>query len=58
VVPVTHAAAELGSGHAEHVAQHPWESGVAVDIDGVTRGIDFDLERDGWLQLSFRTVGG
>jgi len=43
---VTDAAAELGSGHAEHVAQHPWESGV-VDIDGVTRTIDFDLERDG-----------
>jgi hypothetical protein len=47
VAPVTHAAAELGSGHGEHFAQHPWESGVAIDIDGVTRAIGFDLERDG-----------
>ena len=30
-----HAAAELGAGHAQHVAQHPEERRVAVDIDVV-----------------------
>ena len=31
-----HAAAELRAGHAEHVAQHPQQRRVAVDIDGMT----------------------
>ena len=30
-----HAAAELRAGHAEHVAQHPEQRRVAVDIDAV-----------------------
>src|SRR5262249_4540454 len=39
------AAAELRAGHAEHVAQHPQERGVAVDIDGPIDAVD--LDRDG-----------
>src|SRR5262245_5690445 len=35
-----HAAAELGAGHAEHVAQHPQERGVAVDVDRPVDAID------------------
>jgi hypothetical protein len=34
-----HAAAELGAGHAEHVAQHPQERGVTVDINGMSRSV-------------------
>ena len=33
-----HAAAELGAGHAEHIAQHPQERGVVVDIDDAMSG--------------------
>ena len=35
-------AAELCAGHAEHVAQHPEERRVAVDIDGVCVSVDFE----------------
>src|SRR5712671_2484295 len=44
-----HAAAELRAGHAEHIAQHPQERGVAVNID---RPIDaVDLDRGGHRYL-------
>src|SRR5260221_3431906 len=44
-----HAAAELRAGHAEHVAQHPQERDVTVDID---RAIDaVDLNRGGHSYL-------
>jgi hypothetical protein len=33
-------AAELGPGHTEHVAQHPQERGVAVDIDLMGCAVD------------------
>src|SRR5207247_5428664 len=43
------AAAEFRAGHAEHVAQHPQERGVAVDID---RPIDaVELDRGGHSYL-------
>src|SRR5262249_45935372 len=35
-----HAAAELGARHAEHVAQHPQERGVAVNVDRPVDAID------------------
>src|SRR6266436_6038974 len=37
------AAAELRAGHAEHVAQHPQERGVTVDIDRPIDAVDLDL---------------
>ena len=43
------AAAELGAGQAEHVAQHLQERGVTVDIGGVIYTIDFDRIRHGCL---------
>src|SRR5215470_6986753 len=42
-----HAAAELGAGHAEHVAHDPEERRVAVDIDAVRAAVDFDVEGHG-----------
>ena len=42
-----HAAAELRAGHAEHVAQHPEQRRVAVDIDAVCSPVDFDGEGHG-----------
>src|SRR6185312_17320530 len=39
-----HAAAELCSGHAEHVAQDPKQRRVAVNIDAVRVSIDFDCK--------------
>ena len=42
-----HAAAEFRAGHAEHVAQHPEERRVAVDIDAVRSSVDFDREGHG-----------
>src|SRR5215831_16918494 len=38
-----HAAAELRAGHAEHVAQHPQERRVAVDIDLALSSVYFDF---------------
>ena len=38
-----HAAAELRAGHAEHVAQHPEQRRVAVDIDAVSLAVDFKM---------------
>jgi hypothetical protein len=37
-------AAELRAGHAEHVAQHPQEWRVAIDIDAVRLTVDFYSE--------------
>src|SRR5258705_6210812 len=45
-----HAAAELRAGHAEHVAQHPQEWDVAVDIDVVGGSVDFDGVGHGCLK--------
>src|SRR5271167_3655886 len=39
-----HAAAELGAGHAEHVAKHPQKRGITVDIDGAIYTVYPDLE--------------
>src|SRR5208282_1353020 len=39
-----HATAEFRAGHAEHVAQHPEERRVAVDIDAVCVPVDRDGE--------------
>jgi len=36
---LTHSAA----GHAEHVAQHPQERRIAVDIDGPNGAVDLDI---------------
>ena len=33
-----HAAAELRAGHAQHVAQHPEQRRIAVDIDDAMSG--------------------
>src|SRR3546814_5840591 len=44
------AAAELGAGHAEHVAQHPQQRGVAVNID--LMGCAVDLQRESHCCLS------
>ena len=46
-----HAAAELRAGHAEHVAQHPQQRRVAVDIDAVRLSVDFDGEGHGVVLL-------
>jgi hypothetical protein len=39
-----HAAAELRAGHAQHVAQHPEERRVVVDIDAVCVPVHFNGE--------------
>ena len=44
-----HAAAELGAGHAEHVAQHPQQRRVAVDIDLMRCAVDLQRESHGCL---------
>src|SRR5215831_1746724 len=46
-----HAAAELRARHAEHVAQHPEQRRVAVDIDAVRAAVDFDGEGHGMLSF-------
>ena len=46
-----HAATEFGAGQAQHVAQHPEERGVAVDIDVVYVAVDFDGEGHGIVSL-------
>ena len=38
----TRRSSELRAGHAEHVAQHPQERGVAVDIDHPIDAVDLD----------------
>jgi hypothetical protein len=43
------AATELGPGHAEHVAQHPQQRGVAVDIDLMGCAVDLQRESHGCL---------
>src|SRR5512132_2392742 len=45
-----HPAAELRAGHAEHVAQHPQERGVTVDIDGPSEAVDLDCGGHSSLQ--------
>src|SRR5262249_38856440 len=40
-----HAAAELRAGHAQHVAQHPEQWRVAIDVDGANGAIDPDIVR-------------
>src|SRR5882724_10046273 len=44
-----HPASELRAGHAEHVAQHPQEWGVTVNIDVVGGSVDFDGVGHGFL---------
>src|SRR5262249_12029877 len=51
-----HAATELGAGHAEHVAQHPQERRVAVDVDAVRSAVDFDPESHRSLLLAAKIV--
>src|SRR5215831_1255448 len=46
-----HATAKFCAGHAEYVAQHPEERGVAVDIDVVYVAVDFDGEGHGIVSL-------
>src|SRR5262249_10709053 len=41
------------AGHVEHVAQHPQERGVAVDVDSVVGTVNLEGEGHGHL----RTVG-
>src|ERR1700736_6835152 len=43
--PQPKAAAELRAGHAEHVAQHPQQRRVAVDVDGLNGAVDLDFVR-------------
>ena len=44
------AAAEFRAGHADHVAQHPEQRRIAVDIDGVVHAIDVDRVGQGDLR--------
>src|SRR5262245_19751415 len=46
-----HAAAELRSGHAEHVPQYPQQRRVAVDIDAQLAAVNLDDEGHGLLSL-------
>jgi hypothetical protein len=39
-----HAAAEFRAGHTQHVAEHPQERRVAVDVDRAIGSIDLDGE--------------
>ena len=45
-----HAAAELRAGHAEHVALHPQERSVAVNIDRPIDAVDLDCGGHSYLQ--------
>src|SRR5262245_63037731 len=47
-------AAELGAGHAEHVAQYPQERRVAVDVDALNAAVDFQLVGHGVLSCGCR----
>ena len=49
-----HAAAELRAGHAQHVAQHPEQRRVAVDIDAVRAAVDFDGEGHGVFSFVYQ----
>jgi hypothetical protein len=53
-----HAAAELRAGHADDVAQHPEERGIAVDIDGVIGSIDLDRKGHGYFPVGYRRCSG
>jgi len=52
------AAAKLRAGHAEHIAQHPQEWGVAVDIDTVRVPVHFEGNDHGVLSLWVLTASG
>src|ERR1700730_18310347 len=45
----SHAAAEFGPSHAEHVAQDPKQGRVRVDIDCVVGTVDLDRKGHGCL---------
>src|SRR5258708_6439222 len=45
-------AAELGPGHAQHVAQHPEHGGIVVDVDALGLPVDSDGECHGVLSFS------
>jgi hypothetical protein len=47
-----HAAAELGAGHAEHVAKHPERRRVVVDVDALVCSVDFDIDGHRCLERS------
>src|SRR5437660_1342283 len=47
----SHAAAELRSGHAEHVAQYPQERSVAVNIDRPIDAVDLDRGGHSYLHV-------
>ena len=47
-----HAAAELRASHTEHVAQHPEQRRIAIDIDGPIDAVD--LNRGGHIENPFR----
>jgi hypothetical protein len=49
------AAAIFGARQTEHIAQHPQQRGVSVDINVVRRTVDFDGEGHGEL-LFIRTI--
>src|SRR4026207_1581101 len=49
------AAAVFGARQTKHIAQHPQQRGVTVDIDVVRRTVDFDGEGHGEL-LFIRTI--
>jgi hypothetical protein len=42
--------AEFGAGHAEHIAQHPQQRGVVVNVDIVRGSVDFDGMGHGFLE--------
>src|SRR6201991_3909128 len=46
------AATELGPGHAQHVAQHPEQRGVAVDIDLMGCAVNLQHEGHGCLSVA------
>ena len=43
-------AAEFGAGHAEHVAQHPEQRRIAVDIDRPVDAVDLDRRGHSYLR--------
>src|SRR6516164_2824168 len=46
------AAAEFGAGHTQHVAQHPQQRSIAVDVDVVCVAVDFDGEGHGIVSFT------
>src|SRR5262249_4318723 len=51
-----HAAAEFRAGHPQHVAQHPQQRGIAVDIHRVSGAVDADGEGHALTPYELRSM--